>query len=1007
MEDIARIGFKADTSQLADAEKKIVQLVPAAKKAETASDQLGKKMGWAKDQQGKWNDAMGKFAPKANVVAANLNTLTAKTSAFGSVLNKTTGMFGQFGAGMIAAMGVGAATFGLTAMVSTLKDFEYQMSAVAAVSGATGKELQSLRDTAKELGGTTEFSATQAASGLKLLVQAGFSAQDAIKTIPNVLDLATTEAMDLGAATEYVTSIMGGFGLKANQATRVTDTLVYASNAASTGVAELGEGMKYVGPIATSLGISIEDTAAAMGILSNAGLKGSQAGTSLRGVLAALIAPSTTAADELKRMGVTLEEINPKTHSIVQVVDRLAKAGIEAGSAFKIFGTESAPAFMSLVANRDDLAKLTDEMENAGGTAKRVADYMRDNLEGSFQNLSSAVEAVIIAMGDAGLTATLRFVFDATTMLISGFASLVNYLGEAAAPAFQFLSDNANTVLAVLGGLATAITAMYLPAIISATVQTAAWTAGFVLAKSGLIGLTTSAYGAASSFVVLRGAIAATGFGAIAIGIGLAISKVLELSDELGGLSATFYYLQGVASAVWNNIGASAQAIPPALTGIWAQVKADFFRLIKDMSAMWSSFLSQLKVSDTILHFSAGDFKIETKNPFAEAINKPLDDATARLDEFTASMEKNMNDAANESAKAFENAGTVINDAVDFEQIKIDSKLAALGLKDLNAEIPGVGSAAEAIVPPVIEAGNGLNNLGDAAGGKGGKGGAKEKVEKLKTALQLLAEEFDKLTEPFDQAGAAFSALKDANDAGIISNDQFASSLKRIQDAFYATGGTADQWAKIIGDKTKTVGDQLEELGKKNLTDLGNSFAELATGGSASFSDLAKSIIKDLIAIAWQAMVVKPLLNWMGIPMEAGGVVGPQGVDAKFAKGGAFTNSVVSNPTAFQFAQGGGFGLGLMGEAGPEAVMPLTRGPDGSLGVQMYGQAATAAGGRSGASGGDVRVIVQAEEGEMFRPVVRAEAQGVAVEVTNQAVGQLNEQLPERINQHLNDPRAR
>lgn len=1010
MEDIARIGFRADTSQLVDAEQKIVKLVPAAQKAETASDKLGKKMGWAKDQTGKWGNELGRLVPKTEQAASGIAKLEAETNGLGGVMGRMKGIFGSFGAGMLTAFGVGAATFGLSAMVSTLTEFESQMSAVAAVSGATGKELQALRDTAKDLGSSTEFSASQAASGLKLLVQAGYSAQDAIATIPSVLNLATTEAMDLGTATEYVNSIMAGFGLTVADAGRVTDVLVYASNAASTGVGELGEGMKYVAPIAAALNISIEDTAAALGVLSNAGIKGGQAGTSLRGVLASLANPANTAVDALKNMGLTVEDVNPAMHSLIQIVDSLAGAGIDAASAFKIFGAEGAPAIMALVAKRGELKSLTGEMGDVAGEAKRIADYMRDNLMGSFQNLSSAIEGVIIALGDAGLTAALRFAFDAITYVLSGFTSLVDYLSNAVAPAFQFLSNNVNTVLGVIGGLATAITAMYLPAIASAIIQTGVWAAGFV-------GLGASAVGAASSFVVLRGAIAATGFGAIAISIGLVISKVLELSDELGGLSATFYYLQGVASAVWNNIGAAAQAIPPALAGVWGQVKSDFFRLIKDMSAMWSSFLSQLKVSDTILHFSAGDFKIETKNPFADAINKPLDDATARLDEFTSTMETKMNDAATESANAFENAGTVISNAIDFEQIEVDSKLAALGLKDLNATIPGIGGAASEVTPPVNDLGSGLQNLGDAASGGKGGGGAKEKVEKLKTALELLAEEFGKLTEPFDQAGAAFDALTAANDAGIISNDQFASSLKRIQDAFYATGGTADQWAKIIGDKTKTVGDQLEELGKKNLTDLGNSFAEFATGGSASFSDLAKSIIKDLIAIAWQAMVVKPLLNFMGIPMADGGVVDSNGVQAfakggtfsastPFAKGGAFTNSVVSAPTPFQFAAGGGFGLGLMGEAGPEAVMPLTRGPDGSLGVQMYGQAATASG-QPASAAQPAQVAISVQRGEMFEPVVQQIAGDVSVKVTDQAVQQLDQQLPERINQHLNDPRVR
>ncbi|AYF01544.1 phage tail length tape-measure protein [Paracoccus yeei] len=404
-------------------------------------------------------------------------------------------------------------------------------------------------------------------------------------------------------------------------------------------------------------------------------------------------------------------------------------------------------------------------------------------------------------------------------------------------------------------------------------------------------------------------------------------------------------------------------------------MKSEFFRFVSDLSYKWADFLTVFKVGVQSLGFD------ELSDRLASG---PIMDATKTgNDALVASAEA----AALANSKLAEAAG-LVKDAFGPARDK---------LAELNSTVETVAASTDAATA-------GVASLGDAAGG-GGKGGrAAGKVAELKTALELLAEEFSKLTEPFDQAGAAFEALTKASDAGVISNDYFAASLKRVQDAFLATGGTADQWEKIVGDKTESVAKKLDELGKKNLTDLGNSFAELATGGSASFGDLAKSIIKDLIAIAWQAMVVKPLLNFMGIPMANGGVVDSGGVQA-FAKGGAFTDQVFSAPTPFQFAAGGGFGLVVMGEAGPEAVMPLTRGPDGSLGVQMYGESGAQRAGDSRRVAVDVHVA--AEAGEMFRPVVRAEARDVAVGITNQAVGQLNEQLPERINQHLNDPRVR
>lgn len=969
MEDIARLGFQVDSKGLVDGEKKVDELVPAAKRAETASERLSKR----------------------------ITDLSNKTGILGGKLKAVTGLFNSFAGGMLAAFGLGAATFGLSAMVSTLSEFEYQMSTVAAVSGATGAELESLRDTAKELGSTTEFSASQAASGLKLLVQAGYSANDAISTLPSVLNLATTEAMDLGVATEYVNSIMAGFGLAVQDAGRVTDVLVYASNAASTGVAELGEGMKYVGPIAAALGISIEDTAAAMGILSDAGLKGGQAGTSLRASLAALAAPTKMAVDELNRLGVSASEVNPATNSIVDIVDRLADANLDAASAFKIFGREAAPAFLALIANQDKLEKLTGEMGNVSGEAQRIADYMRDNLKGSIQGLTSVVEGLIIAMGDAGLTAILRAVIDGITailgaviMLIDGFSSLIGIITN---PIFEWIADNMNTIQAAVLGVAVAIAASYVPALISAISYSATWAATFLIVNGGFAGMTAAIYTSVAALVTLRGALVATGIGAIAVAAGLAIKAILDLADEIGGLGAVWEFAKRVASAVLSNMAERTGAFGLRAKAVWLEVQASFLSMVATIQTAWGSFLTGI----------AADLRSRNlyKIPGIDTMVDSIDEAGWAAQQMGGELENSLDgiraEAENTASAATKAFGQIV--AVDFDQIKTDSKLAAMGLGEVNASMIATGTAANKIIPPLDDVDDGISDLGDSAGGSA------EKVKELKTALQTLTEEFQKLTEPFDQASAAFDALDKARELGIIGNDQFASSLDRIEQAFLRSGGSAEQWAQIIGKNTETVAEQLDELGKKNIKDLGGAFIDLAIDGKASFADLAKSIIKDLLAIAWQALVVKPLLAMLGIPMAKGGVVDPGGVQP-FAKGGAFTDQVFNQPTPFKFAAGGGFGLGVMGEAGPEAVMPLTRGPDGSLGVQMYGQAANA-GGRPAAGVPAVRLHVIGEEGPMFRPTIRAEAEGVAVEVTGQMANQMNDQLPARIDEVLNDPRVR
>lgn len=242
---------------------------------------------------------------------------------------------------------------------------------------------------------------------------------------------------------------------------------------------------------------------------------------------------------------------------------------------------------------------------------------------------------------------------------------------------------------------------------------------------------------------------------------------------------------------------------------------------------------------------------------------------------------------------------------------------AKASVQALNANAPGV--------------------LATGAGGiksitSGGGAGASATV----TELQKIADQLDKLTEPFDQAKSAYDALDTALSNGVIGNEQYISSLDAIEAAFLRAGGSAEQWGQVLGKTTKDLGKQIKDLQVQSFEKLGSSIADLVVEGKANFGDLAKSIVKDLINIAIQAAIVQPLLKAFGF--ADGGVTGRGAAAAgviPFAKGGAFTNDIYNSPTLFRFAKGGA--LGVMGEAGPEAVMPLKRGPDGSLGVQING----------------------------------------------------------------------
>ncbi len=251
-----------------------------------------------------------------------------------------------------------------------------------------------------------------------------------------------------------------------------------------------------------------------------------------------------------------------------------------------------------------------------------------------------------------------------------------------------------------------------------------------------------------------------------------------------------------------------------------------------------------------------------------------------------------------------------------------------------------------------------------------GGGGASATV----TELQKIADQLDKLTEPFDQAKTAYVALDTALSNGVIGNEQYISSLDAIEAAFLRAGGSAEQWGQVLGKTTKDLGKQIKDLQVQSFEKLGSSIADLVVEGKANFGDLAKSIVKDLINIAIQAAIVQPLLKAFGF--ADGGVTGKgaaaAGVPA-FAKGGAFTNDIYNSPTLFRFAKGGA--LGVMGEAGPEAVMPLKRGPDGSLGVQINGAAQAPAKG----SGVVVNVINNADNTRVSQSN-RTDGNGVEVQ---------------------------
>lgn len=372
----------------------------------------------------------------------DLKSFTRQGADTEAKMTKSAAAIGKGWAKMATGVGIAlSAVFSSGAVLRGIAQFETSMSKVAAISGATGRELDDLRKTAQRLGSTTEFSAGQAADALGFLSMAGFEASESIAAIPAVLDLATASGLDLARSADIASNVLSGFGKSAGEAANVADVLAEAASASNTSVGQLGSAMSTVAPISAALGVSMEETAAAIGTMSDAGIQGERAGTALRGVMSALAGPTDAAADALAQYGLSIADVNPETHSLAEIMATLAERGLTTADAMTIFGREAASGALVMAGASDSMAELTERFENADGAASDMAATMRDNLGGDLNGMKSAAEGLILALGEAGLTAVIRGVVQIITEFVRGVTALVDIFGRARKAVTGFLSD--------------------------------------------------------------------------------------------------------------------------------------------------------------------------------------------------------------------------------------------------------------------------------------------------------------------------------------------------------------------------------------------------------------------------------------------------------------------------------------------------------------------------------------------------------------------------------------
>ena len=469
-----------------------------------------------------------------------------------------------------AVVGMGAAA------VKTTADFDAEMSTVQSISGATGDDFDALRDKALEMGSTTAFSASEAASAMEYMAMAGWSTEDMLDGIAGVMNAAAASGEDLAATSDILTDGLTAFGLAASDSAHFADVLVAAGNNANTSVAMMGETFKYAGAVCGTLGITVEDCAIATGLMGNAGIKASQAGTALRSGLSKLIDPTTEAAKAMEQYGFNIATTEDGSVDFMGTMQNLRSAmgdldaTTQAQALSTIFGTEAMSGWAAIVSASDaDFQSLTEAIYGCEGAAEAAAAVKLDNLSGQITILKSTIEGIAIQIGD---------------ILMPTIRNVVATIQEWAAAFAAADEDTKKTILTVAGVVA-AIGPLILG--VSKVIKTVKNVVDAIEpVKKGLKAVKLAITGLSAPVVAIIAVIAALvaafmhlwntneGFRTTIIGIWNEIKNTVGgfiegLKERLGSMGITFESVSAAIKTVWN---ALCEFLAPVFEGAFQQV---------------------------------------------------------------------------------------------------------------------------------------------------------------------------------------------------------------------------------------------------------------------------------------------------------------------------------------------------------------------------------------------------------------------------------------------------
>lgn len=479
-----------------------------------------------------------------------------------------------------AAAGVGIAGLKVAA------DFEKGMSEVKAVTGATEQEFEQLRQKAIDLGASTSFSSQEVAAAMTEMAKAGWDTTQIISGMEGVLDAAAASGESLGTVSTIIADSITGFGLAASDSSRVADLLTQAANAGTISISDLGETMKYVAPLGQSMGFSIEDVTTAITAMSMAGIKGEQAGTSLRAAMLNMANPTDEAAAAMDRLGLQIVDENGNFKSLKEILDQM-RAGLagytqeEQAAILSTISGKTAYSGLQAVLNltQQEYDAVSESMQNSKGVADETAAVMQDNLSGALEQLGGALESLAIVLAEnvipwltevirsaTGWVESFSQMDEGTQKFVLGLLAVV----AVAAPALSAIGS-------IVGGIGTLLT--WIPKI------GPAFTAVQTLLTGTVFPAITNGFSSVVSFFMAN---------PLLTGVLLAVGAIALFGDEIQAkLGELDEWLQGIFKTDMTEF------FGPTLGGIMNEG-------LKTIKEIWDNVK---KVFDGVIDFIQGVFK--------------------------------------------------------------------------------------------------------------------------------------------------------------------------------------------------------------------------------------------------------------------------------------------------------------------------------------------------------------------------------------------------------------